>query len=270
MTSSEQINPVETEPKPFQIEIISDLDEILELEIARCMFYLARYEDYNAKGYSKMLRFPEGISPEAGDEVDQIAVRGVVTKEVKANTNMYKHFDQIFETAIAGVEQCIPIAEELYGFKVRGLYRVAPTAYGTGASPQDPIHFRLPELLPESAGQGFTTGKYRTPIETLIHEIVAHKATAFVREGTAIEDSIKCTHQRHKEHLMDLLGRTVLVRSGIMQCEEVAMQVRSQNEASHELQNHYYGNSTSEFNLPWDGDLERLVAEIISDLEDRI
>lgn len=246
----------------FEIDIITDAQKLLDLETRRVLFYLSEYPKYKEKGYAKILRFPSSIQPETDHGIGADHLREVIQREMQQNESHYTNFGRIFEKARQDISRCIPVAETLLGYKVAGKYAVAPTSYGTVGSPQEPIFFRLPELRPNTIGQGFTTGRYRTPLEMLIHEIVAHKATADIREGTSISDSIDCTHQKHKEHLMDLLGRTILVRSGLMSRENVAMQIDPQNVASGDITPLYYGQRQSEDLLPWQGDARKLISDI--------
>lgn len=256
-----QHNP-DLEPKAssFSISVITDRDRLVQLEHERVMFYLDRYADYQQ--YHRILRFPDGIDPTRPPSSDQI--RQMVASELDRDKQLYHGFTEFFTDAIGQVNShALPVAEELYGFPLHGNFEIAPTAYGTIRSPNEIIHVRLPEFLPSNLGMGFSTGSDRTPVEMLVHELVAHKATAKLREATSINDSID-SHQSYKERLMDLLGRSILTRSGILRPNQVAMQVRPEQEASVHVDPLYYSDSSmpSETDLPWAGDLSSLVTRI--------
>lgn len=223
------------------------------------MFYLDRYADYHL--HHGILRFPDGIDPAHPPSSDQ--VRQMVASELDRDKQLYHGFSETFSDAIDQVTtQALPVAEKLYGFPLHGNFEVAPTAYGTIRSPGNITYIRLSKFLPFNPN-GFSTGTDRSSVEMLVHELVAHKATAQLRKDTCINESID-SHHLHKERLMDLLGRSILVRSGILRPNQVAMQVRTEKVASVHIDPLYYTDSSmpSETDLPWAGDLSSLVTRI--------
>lgn len=257
---------IESEPK-FRAEIITAPDELIDLETQRVMFYLGKYEEYQQKGYGDILRFPEGIDSAKSSEINIDDVRRAIKTEFDINKELYDRFAGFLSEANEQVQTCVPVAERLYGFDVIGNYQVAPTAYGMvgGTSPAPCIYFRLPELTPSNLGDLFTTGKHRSLVEMLVHEILAHEATSQVREGTSLVESISATHQQHKEYLMDLLGRTILTESGLMHAGEVAMQVRAMRMAQKDIDPLYFNLNG---NLSWEGNLQGLVQRIDRNLKE--
>lgn len=258
-----QHNP-DLEPKAssFSISVITDRDRLVQLEHERVMFYLGRYADYQKLTYLEPLRFPDGIDPTHPPSSDQ--VREMVASELDRDKKLYHGFTETFSGAIDQVTNyALPVAQELYGFPLHGNFEIAPTAYGTIRSPNKTIHVRLSEFLPSTLGAKFSTGVDRTSVEMLVHELVAHKATAKLREATCITESID-SHQLYKERLMDLLGRSILVQSGMLRPNQVAMQVHAEQEASVHIDPLYYSDSSmpSETDLPWAGDLSSLVTRI--------
>lgn len=127
------------------------------------------------------------------------------------------------------------------------------------------IYFRLNKYLPDFSGKT-TTGGSRSPLETLIHEVVCHKGTEAARDGTSIKEivGVDPNNQKYKERLMDLLGRTILIRSGLLNKDEIVMQAQAQKIASALIDPIYYGDSNNqdEYNLWWEGNLKALVDKI--------
>lgn len=243
----------------FSIEILESHDELIDLETKRVMYYIEKFDEYRQKGYRDIILFPEGIDPTNSSEIEVAEVRNIIKIELDKKARLYHNFTASLKEMSKKLQICIPSAKELYGFDIIGNYRIAPTSYGTVGSASDLIFLRLPELRPANLGNAFTTGKYRSLIEILIHEILAHKVTKYVRESTALEEPISATHQWHKEYLMDLLGRTILIESDLMKAGDVAMQVVAMRVAQKDIDPLYYDTGG---NLPWRGDLQSLVKRI--------
>lgn len=249
------------EPK-FRVEVIQSPEKLVKLETERVDWYLSNFPSYEQKGYSSILRFPSGIEPGQSYSYEQIkeAVQGEVDEEME----LYLGFATKFEKSLDDLtDSALPMVQDLYGLPLDGSFLVAPTAYGViagQATSDKPIFFRFPKYHPPTLGNGFSTGKYRTDIELLTHEILAHGATAKLRNGTAIDESLpRCTHQQHKEYLMDSLGRTILSRSGLMNADDVAMQIRAMQTAQRDIDPLYFDASG---NLSWEGNLRDLVEKI--------
>ena len=116
--------------------------------------------------------------------------------------------------------------------------------------------------IPKYRGSRFRTERER---EFIVHEILAHGATAQIRNDTAIDESNpKCTHQWHKERLMDLLGRTFLVRSGMMISDNIIMQDKAREKAGMDVDPLYYldHSAPDENRLRYDGRFGDLVRDL--------
>ena len=248
------------------IEVISNPAEILEHEVARVRWYLKEYARYKSLGYDSVLRFPEGIDPEDTNVTDS-DIRAAIDREFSANQADYEAYARKFQETWNGMSGAmLPTMVRLYGFPSSGHFKIVPTAYGTGGGSLKKggvVFFRLPKFRPQ-VQDGSGAPKPITEVEAITHEILCHEATAHLRDGTAIDDSpILATHQEHKERLMDLLGRTLLVRSGMMKREEVRM-VGGGDAASVDVDSLYYTNPTNpdENNLRFEGNLVGLVRAI--------
>lgn len=252
------------EPK-FLVEVIDNQDTLLDLEVQRVSWYLSNFSVYQKQGYAAILRWPDNIDPR--DKHSNVQLRKAIKQEMDRNMDQYRGFaDRFDETIDSLLSTTLPVIKELYGISLDGSYSIAPSAYGTIAGQivtDGPIFFRFPQYHPETLGQSFSTGSYRTDAELITHEILAHGATAHLRDGTAIDESNpKCSHQRHKEYLMDSLGRTILTRSSIMHADDIAMQIKPMQIAQADIDPLYYG---ADGNLSWEGNLRGLIEKI--DLE---
>ena len=238
--------------KGVTFEVVTDLEKIKKSEIKRVAFYLREYQRYKMMNYQKILRWPSGIDPEKGYIGQKDKIKKLVINEVESNKEIYNNFGHEYIEAfnVLKTNNFDKVASNLFGYQPGGRYSLLPTAYGTIASPLDvinktPMVFRLPEFTPRL--NVFNTGKGRSPIEGLAHEIYAHALTAMHRIGTVIDDRLNIgTHAHHKERLMDLIGRTLLVRSGLMNKEDIAMQngvLGSDNEIAKLVDNVYYASS---------------------------
>lgn len=258
---------IESEPK-FRVEVIKNPDELAKLEAERVQWYLSNYATYERQGYAAILRFPKSIRPGQNYGLDQIqtAIQQEMEEDMKSYLGFADEFERKFDIL---TRSALPVAQQLYGYTMEGHYFVAPTAYGTIAGQQTsdgPIFFRFPEYHPQTLGSVFSTGSYRTDLELLTHEVLAHGVTAHLRDGTAIDESNpRCTHQQHKEYLMDLLGRTVLTESGLMHVDNVAMQKMAMQTAQEVIDPLYFGPNG---NLSWAGNLQGLVQRIDATLKE--
>lgn len=258
----------ELEPKPkFTIEVVEDPETLLQLEFERTQWYLEHFSVYQKQGYGKILRWPKGITPGTQNSEDQI--KKVIKEEIAENFDSYVGYAGKLKRSLEVlIESGLPVTSTLYGFPIEGNYKVAPTAYAVIAgqmTKDSPIFFRLPKFHPSTLGDLFSTGKYRSDLGLLTHEIFNHGITAHLRDGTAIDESNpKCSHQLHKERLMDLLGRTILTRAGLMKRDSVAMQVRPAKQASSDIDSLYYSDpaNPSEAHLTWEGDLKELISRV--------
>jgi|GEM_PF-3567384 len=255
----------------FCLEVISNYEELIHIETLRVMFYLENYEYYVKKGYASTLRFPRCVNPDQFPEIAlehfvfEKRVKEAVVSEFYENKDLYLEFVGLICEEIERMRVCIPVAEDLYGFLISGDYRIAPTAYGTIGSSHahgnyGPMVFRIPKFLPKDVGCGFTTCKYRSLLEVLVHEVLSHGSTAKLREGTTICEFLPmCSHQQHKERLMDLLGYIILTETNLMKPDDVAMQRMAIDEAGGDIDPFYFD---KERNLLWRGNLKGLIERI--------
>jgi hypothetical protein len=153
----------------------------------------------------------------------------------------------------------MPVARAVYGFEPVGRFEIVPTAYGTlgGQLVMDgPVFCMIPKYRGNAS---------RTETEFIVHEILAHGVTARLRNDTAMDESNpKCSHQMHKERLMDLLGRTFLVRSGMMDPGAIKMQDRARENAAADVDPLYYvdAQNPDEYTLRYEGRFADLVRDL--------
>ncbi len=259
------IESADNEPD-LKIVVISNPEEIIEHETKRVRWYLKEWQRYKELGYDNVIRFPAGINPE-DDNVTDDEIRSAVQKEFGANQTDYESYTRTFKETWVGMrERMLPVITQVYGFTPTGHFRIVPTAYGTGGGSLEkggPVFFRLPKFRPQ------TNGKPVTEAEAITHEILCHEVTAYLREGTALDDSpIFATHQNHKERLMDLLGRTLLVRAGLMKREDVRM-VGGGDLAATDIDQLYYSDHVlpDENQLRYEGRLPGLINAIVAVLK---
>lgn len=256
---------VKTSSEGISVVVVSNPDDLLDCETARIRWYLDKYPTYITQGYS--LRFPAGINPENREQITNSVIRNAISYEFEINLTDYQRYAEQFQNVWRLIaEKCVPIATVVYGFIPTGQFKIVPTAYGTGGGQlviDGPIFCRIPK---------YRTGNRRTEIELIVHEILAHGATAKLRNGTAIDESNpKCTHQWHKERLMDLLGRTFLVRSGMINTKDIKMQDKARKLACADVDPLYYTDSKkpNESRLKYEGKFGDLVRDLDLKLKKR-
>lgn len=263
---SNDIDPMTSKPEQapnLRIEVVSNPDVILDYEVGRVRWYLNEYSRYKTLGYDSVIRFPKGIDPENFDGSDN-EIRSAIQSEFSENKTDYEAYANRFQETWDEMSRAmLSVMARTYGFPPAGHFKIVPTAYGTGGGSLEKggvVFFRLPKFRPRVEG----VDQPITEVEAITHEILCHEVTAHLRDGTAIdESSMLATHQEHKERLMDLLGRTLLVRAGIMKREEVRM-VGGGDAAADDIDTIYYVNPTNpdENNLRFEGDLPGLVGAI--------
>jgi len=231
-------------PSELKIKIITAPKDIIPSEKRRVVFYFKNYSTYVAKGYKDILTFPKLINPESTTPEEDL--EKIIKDEFSQNMEIYDRFASEFQKVFDQSKVCIPIAENMYGCSVKGDYSIMPTAYGTWGSSGDPIYIRIPHFNPPETNE-FSTGKFPTLTETIVHEIFAHKATQLARLGTSIDDSIHCSHQQHKERLMDLITKKLLIEANLLPEANIAMQTRASEVASNDIdiifsESNWYGN----------------------------
>ena len=252
--------------REFTVEVTINPEVIFEYEVARVHWCLKEYARYKSLGYDSVIRLPAGLNPEISVTGDD--VRAAIQREFNENILDYDTCANKFKKTWNEMSpSMLPVVEKLYGFAPSGHFKIVPTAYGTGGGSLEKggvVFFRLPKFRPQ-APTGVGVPKPITEIEAITHEILCHEATAHLREGTAIDDStIHATHHDHKERLMDLLGRTLLVRSSKMSFEEVRM-VGGGDSAAPDIDPLYYVDPANpdESHLRFEGNLPGLVHAIL-------
>jgi len=258
---------IKEETKGLTVEIVSDPELVVAHETARVRWYLKEYARYKSLGYDSILRFPPGIDPANIENLSDEEVKTAVEKDYGANQADYAaEARNLRETWGAIAEKILPVVASVYGFTPSYHFKLVPTAYGTGGGALEKggvIFFKLPKYRPAHG---------RTEAEAIVHEVLNHEATGELREGTSIDDSIFTTHQWHKERLMDLLGRTLLVRSGLMKRENVVMDDYATEQAADVIDTLYYTDTDTpdESKLRYEGklpDLVRAIEEKIKETE---
>ncbi len=159
-------------------------------------------------------------------------------------------------------EKMTSAMQELYGFRPSNNFTLAPTVYGTGGGSLEKgglIFFKIPE----------DRSQERTTEERITHEVLSHELTAKIREGTEIDESISTSHQWYKERLMDLLGRTLLVRTGILKREEVKMDGDIEKQVASIVDPIYYldPENPDENNLRYNGRVQDLFKAVIEKIK---
>ncbi len=250
------------------IETVANPEAILDQEIKRVRWYVKEWKRYTELGYDSVIRLPTGIDPENQNTTDD-EICAAIQEELESNRADYEAYAHTFrETWKAMQGKILPVMEQVYGFKPVGYFRIAPTAYGTGGGSLEkgePVFFRLPKFRPNAGATPITE------MEAITHEILCHECTAHLREKTALDDSpIFATHQDVKELLMDYLGRTLLVRSGLMKREEVHMVGGGSALEGLDFNALYYTDSQNpdESNLRYEGRLPELVNAIVEKLNE--
>ncbi|KKR06262.1 MAG: hypothetical protein UT34_C0001G0302 [candidate division WS6 bacterium GW2011_GWF2_39_15] len=251
----------------FQVDVLSG-EKLINNEAERVRYYLTNYDSYKQKGIHGLLRFPDGISP--GLTYETPAIRSAILAECQSLEKLYTRFSQDLILAVREIAPHITDLTKLYGFNVHGLYRITPTAFGTIGGTiglYDSVAFRLPGLYDNGDGlwepkKWWSTGKYRTTIELITHEVLCHKVTTEIRAGTALDEEVpNATHQWHKEYLMDLLGRTFLTETGLMKPKDVTLQIKAIEVARKDIDPIYFDKLG---NITWRGNVTGLMKRINS------
>lgn len=202
-------------------------------------------------------------------------INHIVEREYKERKKFYNNEVENLRQVWGQVaEKVLPELDKLYGSNSIAPMQLkfVPTAYGTGGGSLDNggiVYFRMPKFGFKKIEDGEQRDKKRELYGT-VHEILCHEATAHLRRGTSIEDSINATKQLYKERLMDLLGRTLLVRSGLLKRDEVIMDEETFKEIGSLIDDLYYKDSQNqdENQLKFEGDLHGLINAIIKKLEE--
>lgn len=249
----------------FGIKLLSG-NQLLDNETERVSYYLENYESYKQKGLDQLLRFPQGITP--GKSYNKSDIQKFISDEHTSLKDFYEEFSQRLTNATHEIYPHLRKLENLYGFGLNGIFHLAPSAYGTIGGTIglfNSIAFRLPNLYQDDKASWrpdiwWTTGKYRSALELITHEVLAHKLTEELRSGTVIDEEVPhSSHQWHKEYLMDLIGRTFLTESELMVSDQVTMQVKAIEIAQREIDPLFFQKSGD---ISWRGDVRSLINRI--------
>jgi len=244
----------------IKIEVISKKEDIIKNETDRILWYLKNYTRYEKLGYSDYLNLPASIDPKNYKRED---VKKAVQQDYLKNQSDYESYAiELNNTWNNMIIKMTGAMQELYGFKPSNNFTLSPTIYGTGGGSLEKggiIFFKIPE----------DRSQERSTEERITHEVLSHEATANLRKGTEIDESISTSHQWYKERLMDLLGRTLLVRTGILNREKVKMDGDIEKQVASIVDPIYYLNSENpdENNLRYDGRLQDLFNAVIEKIK---
>lgn len=245
----------------IKIEVISKKGDIIKNETNRILWYLENFERYEKLGYSDYLNLPISIDPKNYTRED---IEKAVEQDYLKNQNDYESYAlELKNTWDKMIKKMSSAMQELYGFKPSNNFILAPTIYGTGGGSLEKdgiIFFKIPE----------DRSHIRSTEERITHEVLCHEATAKLREKTEIDESISTSHQWYKERIMDLLGRTLLVRTGILNREEVKMDRDIEKQVANIVDPIYYLNpeNPDENNLRYNGKLQDLFKTVIEKIKD--
>lgn len=251
----------------FKVEIEDSIDKIIELELERVGRYLSNMGNYIKMGYK--LRFPKVSNIASASYSD---IKSAVTQEVVSDKDEYLRFKEAYLDAISlilnsGVDN---IARDLYGLDLPNFIKIVPSSYGTISSPiniikDTPMVIRLDKY--------FVGVQPRTKIETLVHEIWAHGFTAQYRANTELDDNLGSStikvYPKHKERLMDLFGRTLLVRSKLIERGKIVMQDNMYEDIKSEVDSAYYIDNVnqSELLIKDEGNLQKIIVNVIGNIK---
>lgn len=244
----------------IKIEVISKKEDIIKNETDRILWYLKNYARYEKLGYSDYLNLPASIDPKNYKRED---VEKAVQQDYLKNQNDYESYAiELNNTWNNMIMKMTGAIQELYGFRPSNNFTLSPTIYGTGGGSLEKggiIFFKIPE----------NRSQERSTEERITHEVLSHEATANLRKGTEIDESISTSHQWYKERLMDLLGRTLLVRTGILNREKVKMDGDIEKQVASIVDPIYYLNSENpdENNLRYEGRLQDLFNAVIEKIK---
>ncbi len=244
----------------IKINVVLKREDIIKNETDRILWYIKNYDRYEKLGYSDILNIPRSINLKKYTRED--VEKYVEENYFKNQINYEVYAKELLETWNNMSKKMAKAMQELYGFVSLDNFTVAPTLYGTGGGSLEKggvIFFKIP----------IDRSRERTTVERITHEVLTHGVTASLREGTEIDESISTSHQWYKERLMDLLGRTLLVRTGILKREEVKMDGDVEREVAGIVDPIYYLNleNQNEDNLRYNGGVQNLFKAIIEKIK---
>lgn len=246
----------------IKIEVISKREDVIKNETERILWYLKNYEKYEKLGYSEFLELPISIDPKNYKRED---IEKAVEIDYFKNQENYESYSNELKFAWEKMsEKMTEAMKELYGFTPSKSFTLAPTFYGTGGGSVEKdgiIFFKIPPK--DRSG-------IRSTEERITHEVLAHGLTENLREGTEIDESTTVSsHPWYKERLMDLLGRTLLVRTSILNREKVKMDGDIEKQVASIVDPIYYLNSENpdENNLRYNGRLQDLFNAVIEKIK---
>lgn len=250
----------------LELKVVLDKAEIIAHETRRVSDYLPRIDFYRNSGYN--LRIPDDLIGLSGAELS-----AKIGKYVERESDEYLAFAEKHIAAFDRITTsgAVNVASKLYGIHVSESVTLVPTQFGTMASPLDilsdkPFYIRMDKFIDEPLV--LSNGKDRTPEERLVHEIFAHGLTSPYRSGTILDDrmtnAIK-VRPKCKERLMDLLGRSILIRTGLMKHSDIAMQVKIVGDAPSVVDPAYYTDvgRADDGGIKFDGNIGDIVGNVV-------
>lgn len=250
----------------LELHVVLDQEEIIAHETRRVSDYLPRIDYYRNAGYN--LRIPSDLVGLSGTEL-ATKIDQYVERERDAYSTFAEKYTAAFDRITAS--GAASVASKLYGIHVSESVTLVPTQFGTMASPLDilsdkPFFIRMDKFIDEPPV--LSNGKDRTPEERLVHEIFAHGLTAPYRSGTILDDRMTNAinvRPKCKERLMDLLGRSILIRTGLIKHNDIAMQVKIVGDAPSVVDPAYYVDviRADDGGIKFDGNIGDIVGNVI-------
>jgi hypothetical protein len=235
---------------------------------------LGNLEKYEAMGYP--LNLPQGLTFESSI----VEIENAVRKEYSEREEYYRDYsetlqriwDVISNGELPDKKPVLPEMKKLYGVNTPFDLKVVPTAYGTGGGALEKggeVYFKIPKFSPR--GQRSEAEEYYG----MVHEVLCHEATADLRKNSPIRESSAIEnpqYQFYKERLMDLIGRTLLVRSGLLKSDEVYMDTGLPENVVEIIDRIYYldPENPDENKINYDGNFEGLISRISSEIKNPI
>ena len=258
----QQSTRYEGEPKINQkVEIVSSPEKIIASETKRVKWYLDNLSKYEEMGYP--LNLPKGLTSESS----MAEIENAIISEYKEREQVYKNYSETLQRIWKDIsKKVLPQMKKLYGIGSHFSFKLVPTAYGTGGGSLpngNEIYFKIPEFSPMGSRPE------KREVYGMVHEVLCHEATGYLREGTPIDDSIYATHHFHKERLMDLLGRTLIVRAGLMDSQDVFMDEEASSKTNGLVDILYYQDpiNPDENELKYEGNLKGLITELVRQIK---
>lgn len=158
-----------------------------ELEFQRVVWTVDNIDWFIEMGYSKTLKWPEGLSSENAHEIDKEELEELISKEYRDNLDRYERsaseLTDILRKTLNDLEVDMPFLS---------LYRLVLTRYRTGGS------YHPPDTVVVNIEAGDTEVLSRVVIHEMIHLIIHSQIERY-----------SIPHMQ-KEHLVDLIFEKIM------------------------------------------------------------